>query len=128
MGMKLFIGSLMVMAVMAAGFAWYFKNTQARLSTLVANQAKLEGVIKTQNETMKTMKENLTKQLNLSKDLNKKLSEAAKQNKEIAQLLSKTDIVKNSMADPKRVEGSINEKAKKLFETIKSITIRPSTK
>ena len=49
-------------------------------------------------------------------------------NKEIAQLLSKTDIVKNSMADPKRVEGSINEKAKKLFETIKSITIRPSTK
>jgi len=73
MGMKLFIGSLMVMAVMAAGFVWYFKNTQARLSTLVANQAKLEGVIKTQNETMKTMKENLTKQMNLSKDLNKKL-------------------------------------------------------
>ena len=73
-------------------------------------------------------KENLTKQLNLSKDLNKKLSEAAKQNKQIAQLLSKTDIVKNSMADPKRVEGSINERAKKLFETIKSITIRPSSK
>ena len=117
MGIKLFIGSLMVMAVMAAGFAWYYKNTQTRLSTLVANQAKLEGIIKTQNETMKTMKENLTK-----------LSEAAKHNKEIAQLLSKTDIVKNSMADPKRVEGSINERAKKLFETIKSITIRPSSK
>ena len=32
------------------------------------------------------------------------------------------------MADPKSVEGSINEKAKKLFETIKSITIRPSDK
>ena len=128
MGMKLFIGSLMVMAVMAAGFAWYYKNTQARLSTLVANQAKLEGVIKTQNETMITMKENLTKQLTLSKALNDKLKQAAKQNKEIAQLLAKTDIVKNSMADPKRVEGSINEKAKKLFETIKSITIRPSTK
>ena len=128
MGMKLFIGSLMVMAVMAAGFAWYYKNTQTRLSTLVANQVKLEGIIKTQNATMKTMKENLTKQLTLSKDLNDKLKQAAKQNKEIAQLLSKTDIVKNSMADPKRVEGSINERAKKLFETIKSITIRPSSK
>ena len=66
--------------------------------------------------------------VNLSKDLNKKLSEAAKQNKQIAELLSKTDIVKNSIADPKRVEGSINEKAKKLFDSIKSITTRPSTK
>tara|TARA_B100000497_G_scaffold126096_1_gene164070 strand:- start:448 stop:834 length:387 start_codon:yes stop_codon:yes gene_type:complete len=128
MGMKLFIGSLMVMAVMATGFAWYFKNTQARITTLVGNQAKLEGVIQTQNETMKTMKENLTKQLNLSKDLNAKLNEADKQNKQIAGLLAKTDIVKNSMADPKRVEGSINEKAKKLFDTIKSITTRSSTK
>ena len=35
MGMKLFIGSLMVMAVMAAGFAWYFKNTQARILPII---------------------------------------------------------------------------------------------
>ena len=48
--------------------------------------------------------------------------EAEENNKKIANLLAKTDIVKNSLADPIGQEKRINEQVNKLFTGINTVT------
>jgi len=64
----------------------------------------------------------MEKQIKLTKDLNNKLTIAEENNKKIANLLAKTDIVKNSLADPIGQEKRINEQVNKLFTGINTVT------
>ena len=64
----------------------------------------------------------MKKQMELTNDLNAKLSKAEQNNRKIADLLAKTDIVKNSLADPNAVEKKINEQVNTIFKSIDSVT------
>jgi len=116
---------LFVLAILAGiGYGAYFiyNDTMQRMATLRDNNAKLEVAVKSKDAALKTLKENMEKQIKLTKDLNNKLTIAEENNKKIANLLAKTDIVKNSLADPIGQEKRINEQVNKLFTGINTVT------
>ena len=106
------------------GYGAYFiyNDTMQRMATLRDNNAKLEVAIKAKDSTIKSLKENMEKQIKLTKDLNNKLSIAEENNKKISKILAETDIVKNSIADPKATEKRINEEVINIFNGINTAT------
>ena len=116
---------IFVLAILAGiGYGAYFvyNDTMQRMAVLRDNNAKLTVAVKSKDSTIKSLQENMQKQIKLSKDLNVKLRQAEENNKEIANLLAKTDIIKNSLIDPIGQEKRINEQVNKLFGSINSAT------
>tara|TARA_B100000965_G_scaffold324800_1_gene286884 strand:- start:4779 stop:5153 length:375 start_codon:yes stop_codon:yes gene_type:complete len=116
---------LFVLAILAGiGYGAYFiyNDTMQRMATLRDNNAKLEVAVKSKDSTIKSLQENMEKQIKLTKDLNNKLTIAEENNKKISNLLAKTDIIKNSLADPIGQEKRINEQVNKMFGGINAAT------
>ena len=116
---------LFVLAILGGiGYGAYFiyNDTMQRMATLRDNNAKLEVAVKAKDVTIKALKENMEKQIKLTKDLNNKLTIAEENNKKISNLLAKTDIIKNSLADPAGQEKRINEQVNKMFSGINTAT------
>ena len=121
---RLYILIFVLVILGGIGYGAYFvyNDTMQRMATLRDNNAKLEVAIKAKDSTIKSLKENMEKQIKLTKDLNNKLTIAEENNKKISNLLAKTDIIKNSLADPAGQEKRINEQVNKMFGGINSVT------
>ena len=118
-------GLLIVLALLAGvgyGAYFYYNDTQQRIATLRTNNANLESSNKSLEVKITAMEKNIKKQIQLTNDLNKDLEEAKKANTVIKDLLAQTDLVKNSLADPKASEARINEKVDSFFNSIESAT------
>ena len=118
-------GLLIVLALLAGvgyGAYFYYNDTQQRIGTLRTNNAQLESSNKSLEVKITAMEKNIKKQIELTNDLNKDLEEAKKANTVIKDLLAQTDLVKNSLADPKASEARINEKVDSFFNSIESAT------
>mgnify|MGYP005660790699 FL=1 len=115
------------------GFGWfgynYYVDTQTRIGILTANNAKLETAQKQTVEEFKqyrlkvteeieNFKNELKKQQELNNELSSNLKQSIEKNQAIAKLLANTDIIKNSLADPKATEEKINEEVDKFFGDI----------
>ena len=115
------------------GVGWfgyqYYVSTQNAIRTLTANNAKLETAQQTtlaefeqyRNKVTKEIEEfkaELVRQQKLNDDLGANLKNVQEANKKIANLLANTDIIKNSLADPKLSESKINEKVDEFFRAI----------
>tara|TARA_B100000131_G_scaffold294716_1_gene311108 strand:- start:1041 stop:1472 length:432 start_codon:yes stop_codon:yes gene_type:complete len=118
----------------AGWFAYnYYVTTQTRIGILTANNAKLETAQKQtaaefeqyRNKVTKDIEEfkaELVKQQELNNELNDNLKKSEEANKAIAKLLANTDIIKNSLADPKASEDKINEEVDNFFGAITCVT------
>ena len=118
-------GLLIVLGLLAGvgyGAYFYYNDTQQRIATLRTNNANLESSNKSLEVKITAMENNIKKQIELTNDLNKDLEEAKKANTVIKDLLAQTDLVKNSLADPKASEARINEKVDSFFDSIESAT------
>ena len=115
------------------GIYYYYNDTQTRIATLRENNAKLETVNKqitvefeqyrnNVEEEIKKFKEELKRQQELNNELNNNLKKVQDANEEIAKLLANTDIIKNSLADPKATEDKINEEVDLFFGAINCAT------
>ena len=127
---------LFIVAILSGvgyGAYYYYNDTQTRIATLRANNAKLETVNKQvtvefeqyRNNVKKEIerfKEDLKKQQELNNELNTNLKKVQDANKEIAKLLANTDIIKNSLADPKASDEKINEQVDLFFGAINCVT------
>ena len=127
---------LFIVAILSGvgyGAYYYYNDTQTRIATLRANNAKLETVNKQvtvefeqyRNNVKKEIerfKEDLKKQQELNNELNTNLKKVQDANKEIAKLLANTDIIKNSLANPKASEERINEQVDLFFGAINCVT------
>ena len=122
------IYALVVIFGLVGGAAWgayvYYKDTQQRIATLTENNAQLEVSNKSLEVKITAMEDNIKKQIELANDLNKSLEEAKRANTVIKDLLAQTDLVKNSLADPKASEARINEKVDDFFDSIESATTK----
>tara|TARA_Y100001951_G_scaffold100382_1_gene103727 strand:+ start:556 stop:930 length:375 start_codon:yes stop_codon:yes gene_type:complete len=118
----IFIFILAILGGIGYGAYFIYNDTMQRMAVLRDNNAKLEVAIKSKDSTIKALKENMEKQIKLTKDLNNKLTIAEENNKKISNLLAKTDIIKNSLADPIGQEKRINEQVNKMFSGINSAT------
>ena len=121
---RLYILLFVLVILGGIGYGAYFiyNDTMQRMATLRDNNAKLEVAVKAKDSTIKSLKENMEKQIKLTKDLNNKLTIAEENNKKISNLLAKTDIVKNSIADPAASEKKINEEVVNMFNGITAAT------
>ena len=119
------------------GVGWfgyqYYVSTQNAIRTLTANNAKLETAQQTtlaefeqyRNKVTKEIedfKAELVRQQKLNDDLGANLKRVQEANKKIASLLANTDIIKNSLADPKASEEAINEEVDKFFGAIGGVS------
>ena len=118
----IFLFILVILGGIGYGAYFVYNDTMQRMATLRDNNAKLEVAVKAKDSTIKALKENMEKQIKLTKDLNNKLSIAEENNKKISNLLAKTDIIKNSLADPAGQEKRINEQVNKMFGGINAAT------
>ena len=118
--------ALVVVLGLVGGAVWgaygYYNDTQQRIATLTENNAQLEVSNKSLEVKITAMEANIKKQIELANDLNKSLEEAKKANTVIKDLLAQTDLVKNSLQDPKASEARINEKVDSFFKSIESAT------
>jgi len=120
-------GLLIVLGLLAGvgyGAYFYYNDTQQRIATLRTNNAQLESSNKSLEVKITAMENNIKKQIELTNDLNKSLEEAKKANTVIKDLLAQTDLVKNSLQDPKASEARINEKVDSFFKSIESATTK----
>ena len=118
-------GLLIILGLLAGvgyGAYFYYNDTQQRIATLRTNNAQLESSNKSLEVKITAMENNIKKQIELTNDLNKSLEEAKKANTVIKDLLAQTDLVKNSLQDPKASEARINEKVDSFFKSIESAT------
>ena len=113
---------LSLLAGIGYGAYYYYNDTQQRLAILRTNNAQLESSNKSLEVKITAMEKNIEKQIELTNDLNKSLEEAKKANTVIKDLLAQTDLVKNSLQDPKASEARINEKVDSFFKSIESAT------
>ena len=120
-------GLLIILGLLAGvgyGAYFYYNDTQQRIATLRTNNAQLESSNKSLEVKITAMEKNIKKQIELRNDLNKSLEEAKKANTVIKDLLAQTDLVKNSLQDPKASEARINEKVDSFFKSIESATTK----
>ena len=115
---------LSLLAGIGYGAYYYYNDTQQRIATLRTNNANLESSNKSLEVKITTMEKNIKKQIELTNDLNKSLEEAKLANTVIKDLLAQTDLVKNSLQDPKASEARINEKVDSFFKSIESATTK----
>ena len=118
-------GLLIILGLLAGvgyGAYFYYNDTQQRIATLRTNNANLESSNKSLEVKITTMEKNIKKQIELTNGLNKSLEEAKLANTVIKDLLAQTDLVKNSLQDPKASEARINEKVDSFFKSIESAT------
>ena len=115
---------LSLLAGIGYGAYYYYNDTQQRLATLRTNNAQLESSNKSLEVKITAMEKNIKKQIELTNNLNKSLEEAKKANTVIKDLLAQTDLVKNSLQDPKASEARINEKVDSFFKSIESATTK----
>ena len=113
-----------LLAGVGYGAYFYYNDTQQRIATLRTNNAQLESSNKSLKVKITVMEKNIKKQIELTNDLNKSLEEAKKANTVIKDLLAQTDLVKNSLQDPKASEARINEKVDSFFKSIESATTK----
>ena len=120
-------GIILLVAILGGvgyGAYFYYNDTQQRIATLRTNNANLESSNKSLEVKITTMEKNIKKQIELTNDLNKSLEEAKLANTVIKDLLAQTDLVKNSLQDPKASEARINEKVDSFFKSIESVTTK----
>ena len=118
-----------ILSAVGYGAFLYYKDTQTRISVLTSNNAKLktahdQTVVEFEQyrnnvkEEIEKFKAELEKQQKLNDELGENLKKVQESNKAISKLLANTDIIKNSLADPKATEGRINEQVDLFFGAI----------
>ena len=102
----------------------YYKDTQARISHLTANNATLKSANKTNEATISELRENVELQAALTQDLQKNLQRAEQYQDKLIGQLRKHDLTKLSLRKPGLIETRINDGTKKLFDSIESDTAK----
>ena len=124
---------MLILGSVAYGAKYYYDTTQETISVLRTNNATLETVNKqvttqfeeyrkTVEQEIENFKAEVKKQQELNNELNTNLKKVQDANKKISKLLANTDIIKNSLADPKASEEKINEEIDVFFGDISCVT------
>jgi len=112
---------LIVLAVLGSvgyGAVWYYNDTQTRLATLRENNAKLEVAVKTAEQSMNTMKDEMARNQELMKDLSARLQKAEAYGDDLRNKLRQLDLVQDAIKDAMKLEGKMNGATAKLWRSI----------
>ena len=100
----------------------YYKDTQSRIATLTANNAKLEVAAKMQEETINTMIEDREKLAELNKGLQKNLQTAEKYGDQLRNTLRKHNLTHLANKRPSHIERKMQNATNRLWDCLADIT------
>ena len=104
------------------GGYYYYKDTQERITTLTANNAKLEVAAKMQEETINTMIDDREKLTELNKGLQKKLQTAESYGDQLRNTLRKHNLTHLANKRPSYIERKMQNATNRLWDCLADIT------
>lgn len=108
MGLKGMLIMGAVMATMSGGFMLYFNHSQARIATLIENNAQLETAVEINEQTISNMQE-LNQAANRElRRVNDELAASREQNRELLGRLAANDLGAFGQTNPEGLERVIN--------------------
>ena len=100
----------------------YYKDTQERIATLTANNAKLEVAAKLQEETINTMIDDREKLAELNNGLQKKLQTAESYGDQLRKTLRKHNLTHLAIKKPSYIERKMQNATNRLWDCLADIT------
>ena len=100
----------------------YYKDTQERIATLTANNAKLEVAAKLQEETINTMIDDREKLAELNKGLQKDLQKAENYGDQLRNTLRKHNLTHLANKRPSYIERKMQNATNRLWDCLADIT------
>ena len=100
----------------------YYKDTQTRIATLTANNAKLEVAAQQQEQTINTMIEDREKLAELNKGLQKDLQTAEKYGDQLRNTLRKHNLTHLANKRPSYIERKMQNATNRLWDCLADIT------
>lgn len=120
-GLKAYLIMGAIMLTMIGGFYWYYKDSQARIALLVANNAKLELAVKTNEETIAALQQNFAAANAELTRVNESFAAVRAQNRELSDRLSEHDLAYLASKKPglvQRVVNGASDKAARCFDLL----------
>ena len=100
----------------------YYKDSQTRIATLTANNAKLEVAAQQQEQTINTMIEDREKLAELNKGLQKDLQTAEKYGDQLRNTLRKHNLTHLANKRPSYIERKMQNATNRLWDCLADIT------
>jgi predicted nucleic acid-binding Zn-ribbon protein len=133
MFLKISIGLVLVIIIMAFAGRWYYNSTQETLAqlnqniaTLRANQEQLEQAIATSNETIARQQADAVQFSAANDQLRESFNEAERYQDELARKLASHDLTRLTLQRPGLIEPRVNNATLRLFDELENITGKPT--
>lgn len=116
---------LMLLGSLGGGAWYYYTDTQERLATLRDNNAKLQMVAETNQETIERMESDFLKAQENMLALQERAKEAEAYQDELASKLRRHDLTALTLQKPGLIEKRVNNATAKIFDQLEIDTGRP---
>jgi|TARA_B100001964_G_scaffold195944_1_gene220255 septal ring factor EnvC (AmiA/AmiB activator) len=126
MGLKGMLIMGVLMAAMAGGFYFYYKDTQNRIQVLTKNNAKLETAVQTQQTAIDTLQQDAERFDKENRRLQIRLDDAEKEKDALHKKLQRHNLTRDALRKPGLIEKIINRATKREYKSIEDLTKRPT--
>ena len=116
---------LIIMGVLGAvgyGGYMYYKDTQSRIATLTANNAKLETAVQISEESIATLQGDIAKNAELNNKLQRELQTAEKYGDQLRATLQKHNLTHLANKKPGLIERKMQNATNRLWDDLADIT------
>ena len=117
---------LLLLGSLGGGAWYYYTDTQERLATLRDNNAKLQMVAETNQETIERMESDFVKAQENMLALQERAKEAEAYQDELASKLRRHDLTALTLQKPALIEKRVNNATAKIFDQLEIDTGRPA--
>ena len=112
LGWKVAAGSILVTSIVIGIGYWYYKDSQAIIRTITANNAKLELAVEINETTIMLMQEDAATQADALTTINKNFQDIRSQHGILADMLSEHNIGFLAEKKPMLIENIVNNATK----------------
>ena len=116
---------LIIMGVLGAvgyGGYMYYKDTQSRIATLTANNAKLETAVQISEQSIETLQSDIAKNAELNRSLQNELQTAEKYGDQLRDTLRKHNLTHLANKKPVLIERKMQNATNRLWDCLADIT------
>ena len=113
---------ILMFSSLAGGGYFYYKDTQATIRQLEANNAQLKIAVEDNERTIDNLKDNAATTAELTEELQLKLQESEQRRNSLINTFRRHDLTNLALKKPGLIESRINNGTEKAFDDIESLT------
>ena len=111
-----------VLGAVGFGGYMYYKDTQQRIATLTANNAKLETAVQISEQSIETLQSDIAKNAKLNRSLQNELQTAEKYGDQLRDTLRKHNLTHLANKKPGLIERKMQNATNRLWDCLADIT------